>query len=175
MLVVVNPTAGLGSVGGGARARAELAAALAVAHGSAVEVVVTTQAGHARELASSAARRGARMVVAWGGDGTVNEVASSLAGSDTVLAVVPAGSGNGLARELNVPLDPRLAFDAAMAGIDRRIDLGSLDGRSSSTWPAWAWTRGWRSGSPRLAATGGAWRATFVPRCGRSCCSGPTT
>ena len=128
-MVVVNPTAGLGAAGDGARARAEQAAAFAVAHGSAVEVVVTTQAGHARELAQSAARRGARMVVAWGGDGTVNEVASSLAGSDTVLAVVPSGSGNGLARELNLPLDPRLAFDVAMAGVDRRIDLGSLDGR----------------------------------------------
>ena len=128
-MVVVNPTAGLGAAVDGARARAEQAAAFAVAHGSAVEVVVTTQAGHARELAQSAARRGARMVVAWGGDGTVNEVASSLAGSDTVLAVVPSGSGNGLARELNLPLDPRLAFDVAMAGVDRRIDLGSLDGR----------------------------------------------
>jgi YegS/Rv2252/BmrU family lipid kinase len=129
VMVVVNPTAGLGAVGDAARARAEQAAAFAVAHGSAVEVVVTTQAGHARELALAAVRRGARMVFAWGGDGTVNEVASSLAGSDTVLAVVPAGSGNGLARELNLPLNPRLAFDAAMAGVNRRIDLGSLDGR----------------------------------------------
>jgi YegS/Rv2252/BmrU family lipid kinase len=129
VMVVVNPTAGLGASGGAARARAEQAAACAIAHGPAVEVVMTTRAGHARELALSAARRGARMVVAWGGDGTINEVASSLAGSDTALAVVPAGSGNGLARELNVPMDPRQAFDAAMAGTDRRIDLGSLDGR----------------------------------------------
>ena len=129
VMVVVNPTAGLGAVGDAARARAEQAAACALAHGSAVEVVVTTRAGHARELALSAARRGARMVVAWGGDGTINEVASSLAGSDTVLALVPAGSGNGLARELNVPMNARQAFDAAMAGVDRRIDLGSLDGR----------------------------------------------
>jgi YegS/Rv2252/BmrU family lipid kinase len=129
VMVIVNPTSGVGAVGAGARARAEQAAAFALAHGSTVEVVVTTQGGHARDLARSAARRGARMVVAWGGDGTVNEVASSLAGSDTVLAVVPAGSGNGLARELNLPLDPRLAFDAAMTGVDRRIDLGSLDGR----------------------------------------------
>lgn len=129
MVVVVNPTAGLGAVGAAARARAEQAAAFAVAHGSDAEVVVTTQAGHARELALSAVRRRARMVVAWGGDGTINEVASSLAHSATTLAVVPAGSGNGLARELNLPLDPRLAFDAAMGGVDRRIDLGTLDGR----------------------------------------------
>lgn len=129
VMVVVNPTAGLGAVGGAARARAEQAAAFAVAHGSTVEVVVTTQGGHARELAASAARRRARLVVAWGGDGTVNEVASALAGTDTVLAVVPAGSGNGLARELAVPMEPRLAFRAAMTGHDRRIDAGLLDGR----------------------------------------------
>jgi diacylglycerol kinase (ATP) len=129
VVVVVNPTAGLGAVRDGARARVEQAAAFALSHGSEVEVVVTTQAGHARELAAVAARRGARMVVAWGGDGTINEVAASLAFTQTVLGVVPAGSGNGLARELLIPLEPRLAFDAAMAGVDRRIDVGSLDGR----------------------------------------------
>jgi diacylglycerol kinase (ATP) len=129
VLVVVNPTAGLGSGRDGARTRAEQAASFAMAHGPLVEVVVTTQAGHARELAAAAAQRGAAMVVAWGGDGTVNEVAASLANTGVVLAIVPAGSGNGLARELSLPLDPRLAFDAAMAGVDRRIDLGSLDGR----------------------------------------------
>ena len=51
VVVVVNPTAGLGAVRDGARARAEQAAAFALSHGSEVEVVVTTQAGHARELA----------------------------------------------------------------------------------------------------------------------------
>lgn len=129
VVVVVNPTAGLGAVGGAARARAEQAAAFAVAHGSTVDVVVTTQGGHARELAASAARRRARLVVAWGGDGTVNEVASAVAGTETALAVVPAGSGNGLARELALPMEPRLAFEAAMIGRDRRIDVGRLDGR----------------------------------------------
>ena len=69
------------------------------------------------------------MVVAWGGDGTINEVAASLAFSECVLGVVPAGSGNGLARELSIPLEPRAAFDAVMGGVDRRIDVGSLDGR----------------------------------------------
>jgi diacylglycerol kinase (ATP) len=129
IVMIVNPTAGVGSPRDGARARGEQAAALALAHGPAVEVAVTTRAGHARELAHAAVCRDARMVVAWGGDGTVNEVASALAGSGTALAVVPAGSGNGLARELNLPLDPRSAFEVAMTGVDRRIDLGALDGR----------------------------------------------
>ena len=129
VVVVVNPTAGLGAARDGARGRAEQAAAFALSHGSEVEVVVTTQSGHARELAASAVRRGAQMVVAWGGDGTINEVAASLAFSECVLGVVPAGSGNGLARELSIPLEPRAAFDAVMAGVDRRIDVGTLDGR----------------------------------------------
>ena len=61
--------------------------------------------GHARELAAAAVRQGARLVMAWGGDGTINEVASALAFSDVPLGIIPAGSGNGLARELGV--DPR--------------------------------------------------------------------
>ena len=70
---------------------------------------VTERHGHARELAVAALRRGATTFVAWGGDGTVNEVGSALVGSDAALAIVPSGSGNGLARELNIPLDPAAA------------------------------------------------------------------
>jgi YegS/Rv2252/BmrU family lipid kinase len=68
-------------------------------------------------------------VVAWGGDGTVNEIASVLAFRDVELAVIPSGSGNGLARELGVPFDPTAAFEVAIAGRTRTIDCGELDGR----------------------------------------------
>ena len=70
------------------------------------EVFVTERRGHARELAAAAVARGARLVVAWGGDGTVNEVASASCGGDAALGIVPAGSGNGLARELGVARRP---------------------------------------------------------------------
>ena len=89
---------------------------------------MTERQGHARELAVAARRRGATMFVAWGGDGTVNEVGSALVGSDAALAIVPSGSGNGLARELNIPLDPAAAFDVVFAGRSRVIDAGELDG-----------------------------------------------
>jgi diacylglycerol kinase (ATP) len=74
--------------------------------------------------------RGARLVVAWGGDGTMNEVGSELAFRDATLALVPSGSGNGLSRELGIPFDVAQAFEVALA--QRReviIDAGELDGR----------------------------------------------
>ena len=74
---------------------------------------VTERRGHARELAAGAVARGARLIVAWGGDGTVNEVASSLAFGQTPLGIVPSGSGNGLARDLGVAPRPEDALRRA--------------------------------------------------------------
>lgn len=90
---------------------------------------MTEQRGHAHALARAALARGVSTVVAWGGDGTVNEVASALVFSDALLGIVPSGSGNGLARELAIPFDPPAAFDVALAGRERCIDAGELDGR----------------------------------------------
>src|SRR5687767_5682887 len=67
--------------------------------------------------------------MAWGGDGTMNEVAGVLAFTDATLAIIPSGSGNGLSRELKIPFEPAAAFDVALAsGHDRIIDAGELDG-----------------------------------------------
>ena len=108
--------------------RAEQAGALLVARGLEPEIFLTERPGHARELAASALARGASLVLAWGGDGTVNEVASALAFRDAALAVIPSGSGNGLARELGIPLDPAGAFAVAFDGRDLVMDAGELDG-----------------------------------------------
>jgi YegS/Rv2252/BmrU family lipid kinase len=67
------------------------------------------------------------VVAAWGGDGTINEVASALVYSETSLAIVPGGSGNGLARELGVPLEPAAALELAATGSHRVIDAGQID------------------------------------------------
>ncbi len=127
--VIINPISGTGGRPEVARRRAELAAAYASARGVEVEIFVTERAGHARELATAALNRGATQVIAWGGDGTVNEVASALAFRDAALAVIPSGSGNGLARELRVPMDAAAAFAVAIDGHSRTIDCGELDGR----------------------------------------------
>ena len=69
------------------------------------EVRTTEYMGHAAEIARSAANQGVDIVCAIGGDGTVNEIARAIAHSDTALAIIPAGSGNGLARHLHIPVD----------------------------------------------------------------------
>ena len=70
------------------------------------EVIFTEYAGHAAELARHYASLGTDVVVAVGGDGTINEVARSLVHTKTALGIIPCGSGNGLARHLCIPLDP---------------------------------------------------------------------
>ncbi|MFN3405250.1 MAG: diacylglycerol/lipid kinase family protein [Cytophagaceae bacterium] len=72
--------------------------------GKSFEIVFTEYAGHATELAKKAALEKYYAVVAVGGDGTINEIGRSLIGTDTALGIIPAGSGNGLARHLNIPM-----------------------------------------------------------------------
>ena len=93
------------------------------------EVAFTERPGHAGELAADFHHRGFSPIIAWGGDGTVNEVASALAFRDGVMAIVPTGSGNGLSRELGISLDPPRALETAVRGLERVIDLGELGGR----------------------------------------------
>ena len=67
------------------------------------EILVSSKPGEATKIAAQKRALGHRIIVAVGGDGTVNEVAKSLINSDTLLAIIPSGSGNGLARHLNIP------------------------------------------------------------------------
>jgi YegS/Rv2252/BmrU family lipid kinase len=127
--VIVNPVSGTGARPGEGRRRIELASARLRARGLTADVRATEGSGHARTLAQEARDAGARVVVAWGGDGTVNEVASALVGGVTALGIVPSGSGNGLASELRLPRDPAAALDVALDGAERVIDVGELDGR----------------------------------------------
>lgn len=105
------------------------ASQLLAARGEAGEVFVTERRGHARELATGAVQRGVRLVIAWGGDGTVNEVASALAFGSTPLGIVPSGSGNGLARDLEVAKDAGRAIEDSLGATPRAIDAGELGGR----------------------------------------------
>jgi len=69
------------------------------------EIVVTNYQGHGTELAKAYVARKFKIVVAVGGDGTVNEVAQALTHTETALGIIPMGSGNGLARHLNIPIN----------------------------------------------------------------------
>ena len=127
--VILNPIAGVRNSIERTRRRAEHASDLLLAAGADPEILITAHAGHARELAAGAVERGARLVVAWGGDGTVNEVATALAFGPVPLGVIPAGSGNGLARHFELPANPRSAITRLLSGTDRLIDVGELNGR----------------------------------------------
>jgi diacylglycerol kinase family enzyme len=98
-----------------------------------VQVVETNERGHATRFAQDAAARGLDVVVGFGGDGTLNEIATGLAGSDTALAMLPGGSTNVFVRTLGIANDPMVALTQLMAGIDRneieRVSLGQANGR----------------------------------------------
>jgi len=126
--IIINPISGGATIAEGQR-RARLAAAALETVGQRGDVFLTERRGHGHELAHAARRRGDRVVIAWGGDGTVNEIASALVDSGATLGIVPSGSGNGLARELHLPADPRRALATALTGPARRVDAGELGGR----------------------------------------------
>lgn len=94
-----------------------------------IEVKVTERRGHARELAREAVERGDPILVVAGGDGTTNEAARATVGTATALALLPVGSGNGLARTLGIPLQPERALHALEAGVTRSMDVGHASGR----------------------------------------------
>jgi YegS/Rv2252/BmrU family lipid kinase len=89
---------------------------------------LTKSAGHATELAREAAAAGTDVVVAIGGDGTINETARGLVGTKTALAVVPRGSGNGFARELGMPLEFEEAVMRLQRGTISPCDIGRANG-----------------------------------------------
>ncbi len=92
------------------------------------EIRYTRYRGHATEIAQQCAAEGARIVVAVGGDGTINEIARGLVQTKTALGVVPAGSGNGFARNMGIPLEQQEAIRSLLQPGFRRIDVGQLDG-----------------------------------------------
>ena len=127
LLLVVN------SFASSVTARNTVVVHRALSQGHDVEVVETNRRGHATRIAQDAARRGIDLVVGFGGDGTLNEVATGIAGTDTVLGVLPGGSTNVFARTLGMPNDPVVAVQSLVAGLDtqdfRPIGLGRVNGR----------------------------------------------
>jgi len=94
-----------------------------------IELKCTEYSKHGTVLAKEAAASGAYAVVAVGGDGTVNDITAGLLDSDTILAVLPGGSGNGLARSLKIPLQLKAALQLINKGKVRHIDVGFANGR----------------------------------------------
>lgn len=127
MVIVFNPVAG--------RRRAALlwrVLDVLVANGIRLDLAETHRAGHAEALAREAARSGAPMVVAAGGDGTIAEVANGLMGSGVRLGVIPLGTANVLAHELALPFAPRAVAAALAFGRTRMLWPGVARGAAGS-------------------------------------------
>lgn len=128
--IIVNPISGrLGRDPKTGRQRAEQARQFALASEADAEVAVTTGRGHAEALAREYAARRLDRVIVWGGDGTINEAAGPLRRSATMLGIVPAGSGDGVARSLGLPAEPAAAMRAALGDASRLMDVGLLGDR----------------------------------------------
>lgn len=128
VVFIVNPVAGGARQRVPLEARAQLIERLTRARRLSARLEVTSRAGEARRLAAEAVAKGTTLVIAWGGDGTVNEVGSALLHTPSALGVVPSGSGNGFARTFDIPSEPEPALCAALDGVSRRIDAGEIDG-----------------------------------------------
>ena len=91
-------------------------------------IAETKYIAHACELTKSAVQQHVDAVVAVGGDGTVNEVARSLVGTDTALGILPCGSGNGFARHLGIPMDIKKALEFINRSETVSVDYGKING-----------------------------------------------
>jgi diacylglycerol kinase (ATP) len=121
-LLIYNPTSG------GRRHRRfqeiEEAVRILKEAGITVELAPTSEGGHAEEIARLAVEQHREMVIACGGDGTINEIINGLAGSQVPMALLPAGTANILAKELGIPWDIPRAARLIPEGVIRRIALG---------------------------------------------------
>jgi diacylglycerol kinase family enzyme len=129
LLLIVNASASSVT----ARARVVIQKSLAADHD--VSVAETSRPGHATRLAQGAAAKGTDVVIVLGGDGTFNEAANGLAGTETALGVLPGGSTNVFARTIGMTNDPIEATGELLAALGsptrgvRRVGLGNVNGR----------------------------------------------
>lgn len=125
VLFIVNPVSGVN------QSRKALLADIASAeldpHVFDWEIQFSDSAGHAKELSHAAAVAGVDIIAAVGGDGTVNQVVKGMIGSSSTMALIPAGSGNGLARHLKIPIDIVQSVQLIKAGETQLIDTVRLN------------------------------------------------
>jgi YegS/Rv2252/BmrU family lipid kinase len=128
--VIINPVAGHSGHRRDTGLRREtLARTLCAARRIDAEIVMTRGAGDATALARAFRDRRFDRVIAWGGDGTAVEAATPLVGTSTILGIVRAGSGDGFARGLGIPMRPAAALDLAVSEATRVVDVGRFGDR----------------------------------------------
>ncbi|MBZ2175682.1 diacylglycerol kinase family lipid kinase [Schnuerera sp. xch1] len=126
ILFIINPVAG----GGKTKSLAPIINKIMKSRKIEYNIIFTTKPKEATEIARSNLNRGYTKIVAVGGDGTINEVAVSLIGSDKVtLGIIPSGTGNDLARTLDIPNDPKKSIDIIIKGKVKKIDVGTINNK----------------------------------------------
>lgn len=128
LMVILNSAAGTAKTSGGGTVEARLGEIFA-AGGVDARIFLAKDGAELTSLAERAAREGFPVVVAGGGDGTVNLVASKLVGTEARLGILPLGTLNHFAKDLNIPLDIEEAAQTIIAGHAVQVDVGEVNGR----------------------------------------------
>lgn len=123
-LLIINPISGTGNKAG----LAEKVSTTLALRGVTVDVAYTKASGDATKIARRGVELGYGTVIAAGGDGTVNETAKALCDTGVNLGIIPCGSGNGLARHLNIPIDVKASIDIIADGHTEICDYGTVNG-----------------------------------------------
>lgn len=123
-LLIINPISGTDNKAG----LADFVHKCMHAFGFDLDVKYTNGPGDAKNFSIIAVQQGYRGVIAAGGDGTINEVASGICDTPTAMGIIPYGSGNGLARHLGIPLDPRQAIKTILRNRIIPFDYATVNG-----------------------------------------------
>jgi diacylglycerol kinase (ATP) len=121
-ILICNPAARTASTG-----KIERAQAFLEKKGFVVEVILTEKSGHAQDLARECLKKNPDLIIAGGGDGTINEVMNGIVFSGTPLAILPMGTTNVLAKELGIPENVTGAMERAVSGLPRKVSLGRIE------------------------------------------------
>jgi diacylglycerol kinase family enzyme len=165
--VLVNPHAGAKGGIPTNRATVEDVRAVMERHGLGAEVIVTASAEEAMAAARDAVRQGYDVVVAAGGDGTIEPIASQLMGTETALAILPLGSWMNIARMLGISRNLDEAAALIAAGHIRTIDVGEAKGRLFFEGGSVGLNAAVTASTPVAAGC-----APSAPRCGSCCATG---
>lgn len=123
-LTIINPHSGTSRK----TSIPELAYNILSENGSELYFVYTNEQGHVAQIIDDVATQGFDVVIGVGGDGTINEVADAVRPTDMAMGIIPMGSGNGLARSLDIPMDPEGALEVIRKGYVKRIDCCEANG-----------------------------------------------
>jgi len=126
IVFIINPIAGSGA---GGRVKTQIEEYFQHSGHYDITIKLSEHIGHAKKIAGSYNHKKDITIVAVGGDGTINEVANSLVGTKIPLGIIPIGSGNGLARHLNIPTDFHKAIKIIELGRIKKMDAGIINER----------------------------------------------